>query len=100
MANRIRLLEDASATGEYKSLTLPTGLAQVIVSGTFGGATIGLENEHVGNDVPVFDGASTLAITTPKSILINVSYGEKLRATVTGGTGTSVTIDVLEVKQT
>lgn len=91
MQQTIPLLAAASATGAATPVAFG-GLFCFSVAGTFGGATVGLQ--LLGPDgatwLPVEDDAGAIALTTARALAVNLPRGT-VRATITGGSGVSLT---------
>lgn len=84
------LLVAAAATGSTVTVETP-GDWCFSVAGTFGGATIGLQK--LGPDgttwISLKDSAGAIALTSADALVVSLAAGS-YRATVTGGTGVSV----------
>lgn len=98
MQTNVTLLSAASATGAGQPIAFG-GEYCFDVAGTFGGATVGLQ--MLGADgatwIAVNDSAGALAFTAAGAAIVAIPAGS-YRATITGGTGVSLSARLRRVK--
>lgn len=95
--SNVTLLNAASATGAAQKIQV-SGQYCLAVAGTFGGATVGLQMLGPDNStwINVEDGAGVLGITSARATMVYIPDGE-YRATITGGTGVSISATLKRV---
>jgi len=100
MAKTLKLMEGTNVDSEYKIWNCSSTKAEVVVSGTFDGASVGLQFEDNGSDIDVFDGETILAIdgSGKQAVEINIPYGQQVKTNISSaGSGTSLYVTVLEI---
>jgi len=102
-ANLIQTLLDLKTTdgaGDYKAFSRGNGEipitdnAYMDIFGVWGGATVkftkkATDSEATDFDIPIYDGAVELAITSNRMVRVSLYSGEEIRAVVSGATGTT-----------
>ena len=71
------------------SFSIPKGPIKITFGGTFGGATITLQESLDSTFVQMLDEAVAIAYSAPNSFSYNVHSGDVLRWVVTGASGTT-----------
>jgi hypothetical protein len=99
MQINVPLLSGASATGAANTIQLGGDFC-FDVAGTFGGASVGLE--MLGPDnvtwIAVRDTAGAVAFTAAGAVIVSIPAGT-YRATITGGSGVSLSARLRSVMQ-
>lgn len=99
MQTNVSLLTAAAATGAANSINFGGDFC-FDVAGTFGGATVGLEMLGPDNTtwIAVRDTAGPVAFTAAGAVIVTLPAGT-YRATITGGTGVSLSARLRSVMQ-
>lgn len=77
-----------------------TSAGELSVTGTFGGASVGIFFKINGEDIALLDGTGTaVAITSAKAIQLRIPHTQEIKAVISGATGTTdLTCEITELR--
>jgi hypothetical protein len=70
--------------------------SHVSANDTFGGGTMSLEKQILGETFPVYDNTTAIALTSPDDVLVGVQPKMKVRWTLSGATSPRVVWSIAE----
>jgi hypothetical protein len=93
VANTIRLLKNASASGSFTD-PLPGGKYLLVAEGSWGGAALTLQYKGP-NDTAI--AVANVSLSTNANVAVDVGDGAEVKAILTGGTPSGIYADLVRV---